>query len=576
MNPNVIEVDFNDINNLVVSADTEEVVDYAIAEEDDEEMEELPISLESCLLLNTVYIESIDEMKQFLCAKRRENEARQTDLKNTTNLKIVRDVTISNYGYSHPNSLIPFMAPYFKDVKGLTAPYNSDTIEKRTKGEINQSYVCTNKPWNVIERQRLKDILQFDTTQRLHKPLRDEKEKLTKDKSNITSNMQKIADLTTQIEDLNSVDPYQLPPPDRWDPTLDWLKFATELDTDHNADDCELYWNNFLHPAINKSEWTKEEDQRLESLVLLYGLHDWDKIALELGTNRMGWQCCSRYQSELNRDIKRIGPLTKAEAQLVEKVIEQCRVGDFIPWHQVKYFIEGRTLPQIKHYWNKINVPKRGDVWTEDENRQLSLAVKKYGRHNWRKVSQFLPGRSNRQCRERYMMRLNFGNDRKLGDWTTQEDKQILELAPKHDFKWVQLENQLKGRNARQIASRYELLIKYKSKERDTKKTKKRKLCTKSNFKTRTLTVKNKLYERIRQLINREKNQNLDQQLRFGKQRLAQRLEMEMQGIAVHSNKGRPKKSNAEENLESKIIDIFSAFDVKSSPKKMICKIIKI
>ena len=566
MTSNVIQIDLNDIG---VNADNEEIVDYMV-EDEEEELEELPINLESCLLLNNVYMESIDELKDYLISKRRENESRQTELRNNSNLKIVRDVTINNYGYSHPNSLIPFMAPYFKDVKGLTAPYNVDTIEKRSKGEMNQSYVCTNKPWNVNERERLKQILQFDATQRLHKPLRDEKERLTKDKSNISTNIDRITQLTAQIDDLNSINPFDLPLPDRWDPTLDWLKFATELDTDHNADDCELYWNNFLHPTINKKEWTKDEDQRLEGLVQIYGLHDWDLVAKQLGTDRLGWQCCSRYQSELNRDIKRIGPLTKAEAELVEKVIEQCRVGDFIPWHQVKYFIEGRTLPQIKHYWNKINVPKRGDVWTEDENRQLLLAVKKYGTHNWRKVAQFLPGRSNRQCRERYMMRLNFGIERKLGEWTAQEDRLILDLAPKHDFHWVKIEEKIKGRNARQIASRYELLIRYKSKGKDIRKTK-NKFGNKSLYATRTLTVKNKIYERIRQIINRDKNQDLDRQLRIGKQKLAQKLEMELKGITLPSNKGRPKKTAAEEGLDQKIIDLFATFDVKSSAKKIIC-----
>ena len=566
-NEAVFQIDINDIN--TVSADIEEVVGYAV--EDDDEDGELPISLESCLLLNQVYIESIDELKQFLISKKRENESRQQELKNT-NLKEVRDVAVPHTGLSHPNSLIPFMAPYFKDVKGLSAPFNADTIEKQRKGEINVSYVCTNKPWNVNERDKLKELIQQDTIQRLTKPLRDQKEALTKDKLNIVENKSKIDELTAMIEQQNNLDVEALDVPDRWDPSLDWLKFSTELDTDHNSDDCELYWNNFLHPDVNKTDWTKEDDRRLEELVKKHGMHDWDRVAEELGNGRLAWQCCQRYQSELNRDVKRVGPLTKAEAELVEKVIDQCRVGDFIPWHQVKYFIEGRTLPQIKHYWNKINVPKRGDSWTDDENRQLSLAVKKYGTHNWRKVATFLPGRSNRQCRERYMMRLNFGAERKLGDWTAQEDTKLLELAPKYKFSWVKMEHEMKGRNARQIASRYELLMKHKS-QGVKKKNDKRHGHKKAPFAaTRTLTVKNKVFEKIRQLINKEKNVDLDRQLRIGKQKLAQKLEMHMKGISVNANKGRPKKSNAEETMDNQITELFATFDYKSSPKKHFCK----
>lgn len=566
-NEAVFQIDLNDIN--TVSADTEEVVDYAV--EDDDEDAELPICLESCLLLNQVYVESIDELKQFLISKKRENDSRQQELKNNTHMKEVRDVSAPHSVYSHPNSLIPFMAPYFKDVKGLSAPFNEDTIEKQRKGEINVSYVCTNKPWNVNERDKLMELVQQDTIHRLIKPLRDKKELLAKDKLHISENKKQMDELTAKIEELNCLNSEKLQIPERWDKSLDWLKFSTELDTDHNADDCELYWNNFLHPKINKNAWSKEEDRRLEELVKEHGMHDWDRVAEELGTDRLAWQCCQRYQSELNREVKRVGPLTKIEAELVENVIEQCRVGDFIPWHQVKYFVEGRTLPQIKHYWNKINVPKRGDSWIDDENRQLSLAVKKYGTHNWRKVATFIPGRSNRQCRERYMMRLNFGAERKLGDWTAQEDRKLLELAPKCEFRWVKMESELKGRNARQIASRYELLMKHKNQGKKNRKNKRAK-GNSALAATRTLTVKNKVFEKIRQLINKEKNEDLDRQLRIGKQKLAQKLEMHLKGIPINVNKGRPKKSNAEQSLDTKITEMFATFDYKSSPKKHFCK----
>ncbi|XP_054164391.1 uncharacterized protein LOC128962084 [Oppia nitens] len=559
-------IDSNDIEiQDVLAADVEEVVDY---EEVDEP--ELPVNIQSCLLLNNVYIESIDELKQYLQSKRRENDSRQLELQNNSHLKTVKDVTINNYGYSHPNSLIPFMSPYFKDVKGLSAPANADTLEKRSNGHINEAYVCQNKPWNVVERQKLKTMLMMDAMERAYKPLRDEKELLTRNKADIVKNLPRITELTGLIDNMSN--DKNIPIPDRWDPSLDWLRFATELDTDHTADDCELYWNNFLHPLVSKTEWTKDEDNRLEKLVKKYGMRDWDRVSQELNTGRLAWQCCQRYQSELNRDLKRVGPLTKAEAETVEKVIDSCRVGDYIPWHQVKYFIEGRTLPQIKHYWNKINVVKRGDQWSDDENKVLMAAVKKYGTHNWRKVAQYIPGRSNRQCRERYMMRLNFGTDRKLGNWMPQEDKLILDLAPKCDFHWIKLENKIKGRNARQIASRYELLMKYNNVGKDVRKTKS-KFGNKSTFATKTLTVRNRLYEKIRHMINRQQNSgndNLDRILRVGKAKLAKKLELEKSGVSVTTRSGRPKKTVNEENIDAKITQLFAAYDHKSSPKKCV------
>jgi hypothetical protein len=566
------EIDSNYINiNLIES--TEELPNHEFEEEVVDSMgetAELTVSVESCVVLNKAYQESLEELKQYLISKRRENDSRQNELKSNADHDSVKDITLNNCGYTHPNSLIPFMAPYFKDIKGLSAPFNEDVMEKRRNGEINSAFVTPNKPWNLNERQRLLETIQMHSMESHQKPLRDEKEKLTKNKKSISIEvMEKINELTQQIDKIGEQMLSSIRLPDRGDQSIDWLKIATILDSDHSADDCEIYWDNFVHPDINKNEWTQEEDEKLEALVQKYGTRDWERVAQELQSGRLAWQCCSRYQMEFNRDLKRIGPLTKAEAETVEKVIESCRVGDYIPWHQVSYFIEGRTLPQIKHYWHKINVPKRGDVWTDEENKVLTAAVKKYGTHNWRKVSYYLPGRSNRQCRERYMMRLNF-TDRKLGNWTKSEDKDILRLAQIHDYKWVKLEEHIKGRNARQIASRYDLLMKYKSNGGIQSQTK-NKSSIKSKCGTRTLSVRNRLFDRIRSIINRSKgsNEDLDQILRTGRAKLAKRLELECKGINLTA-KGRPKKTMSEENLETKICQMFALYDHKSSPKKAI------
>lgn len=524
--------------------------------------EELPITLKSCLLLNRAYIESIEELKEYLISKMRENDCRQNDLKEKSDYESVKEMTV-NTGYSHPNSLIPFMSPYFKDIKGLSAKSNEDVIQKRNNGQINDSFLASSKTWNMNDRQKFENTFRVYEMQRLQKNLRDSKERLTKVKPFDTQTIEQINEVSQKLEQIGSQELSQLEMPERWDQSIDWLRVSTGLDSDHTADDCELYWNNFLHPNVNKNDWTKEEDNQLESLVKKYGMHDWDKVSQMLGTGRLSWQCCSRYQMEMNRDLKRIGPLTKAEAENVEQVIQSCRVGDYIPWHQISYFIEGRSLPQIKHYWNKINVIKRGDVWNDEENKVLSAAVKKYGIHNWRKVAHFLPGRSNRQCRERYMMRMNV-KDRKLGNWTPQEDKLILQLAKKHDYHWVKVEREFEGRNARQIASRYELLIKHKSNPKQITERSEN-----SRFGTRNLYAKNRINERIRQIINRSKAkfEDLDQILRIGRAKLAKRLELELKGFNL-SNKGRPKKSKSEENIDKKISEMFAVYDQKPSSKK--------
>lgn len=41
--------------------------------------------------------------------------------------------------------------------------------------------------------------------------------------------------------------------------------------------------------------------------------------------------------------------------------------------------------------------------WTPDEDKRLRVATMLFGAKNWKKIAQFVPGRTQVQCRERYM-----------------------------------------------------------------------------------------------------------------------------------------------------------------------------
>ena len=68
-------------------------------------------------------------------------------------------------------------------------------------------------------------------------------------------------------------------------------------------------WKNMLHPSINKSKWTREEDEMLKELVGIQETHDWDMIAEELDTGRTPFLCFHRWsQSQIfsRRNDKKI------------------------------------------------------------------------------------------------------------------------------------------------------------------------------------------------------------------------------------------------------------------------------
>jgi hypothetical protein len=40
--------------------------------------------------------------------------------------------------------------------------------------------------------------------------------------------------------------------------------------------------------------------------------------------------------------------------------------------------------------------------WVADEDKRLKVAAMLFGQKNWNKIAQFVPGRTQAQCRERY------------------------------------------------------------------------------------------------------------------------------------------------------------------------------
>ena len=95
------------------------------------------------------------------------------------------------------------------------------------------------------------------------------------------------------------------------------------------------------------------------------------------------------------------GKWTKQEDKDLETAIKLF--GDK-NWQQVANYLIGRTGQQCLHRWQKTVRPniKRGR-WTLQEDKSLTLAVKAYGSKNWIKVQQHVPGRTDVQCRERWV-----------------------------------------------------------------------------------------------------------------------------------------------------------------------------
>ncbi|NXI96541.1 SNPC4 protein, partial [Psophia crepitans] len=428
---------------------------------DDDIEGSLPQDPETCLQMNHVYQEviqeKIEEVKLLIAQNREQQKEIMCELGGPK-------VAKAGDGRNLPANVFlgHFMKPYFKDkTTGIGPPSNEDAKEKAAQGIKSFEQLLSTK-WKSREKTLLQKSVISDRLQRLLQPkllkMNYWNQKLEKVKTEMEKQIleKQIKEVEREIEAIN-----QLPESDllgnRFD-EHDWEKISNiHFDGQRNSEELRKFWQNWEHPSINKKEWTEEEIERLKKIAADHGYLDWQMIAQELGTNRTPFQCLQKYQI-YNKDLKR-KEWTKDEDQMLLELVQEMRVGSHIPYKKIAYYMEGRNSAQLIYRWTKSVDPslKKGP-WTPEEDAMLLAAVKKYGERDWYKIRTEVPGRSDAQCRDRYLKALHC--DVKKGKWSLEEEEQLIELVEKHGLgHWSKIASELPHRNSSQCLSKWKLMI---------------------------------------------------------------------------------------------------------------------
>uniref|UniRef100_A0A8C0HMV9 snRNA-activating protein complex subunit 4 n=1 Tax=Buteo japonicus TaxID=224669 RepID=A0A8C0HMV9_9AVES len=432
----------------------------------------LPQDPETCLQMNHVYQEVIQEKIEEVELLIAQNKEQQKEIMcELGGPKIAK----AGDGRNLPANVFlgHFMKPYFKDkTTGIGPPSNEDAKEKAAQGIKSFEQLLSTK-WKSREKTLLQKSVVSDRLQRLLQPkllkMSYWNQKLEKVKTEMEKQIleKQIKEVEREIEAIN-----QLPESDllgnRFD-EHDWEKISNiHFDGQRSAEELRKFWQNWEHPSINKKEWTEEEIERLKKIAAKHGYLDWQTIAQELGTNRTPFQCLQKYQV-YNKDLKR-KEWTKAEDQMLLDLVQEMRVGSHIPYKKIAYYMEGRDSAQLIYRWTKSVDPslKKGP-WTPEEDAMLLAAVKKYGERDWYKIRTEVPGRSDAQCRDRYLKALHC--DVKKGKWSLKEEEQLIELVQKHGLgHWSKIASELPHRTGSQCLSKWKLMIGSKKRSRPTKR----------------------------------------------------------------------------------------------------------
>ncbi|XP_052179782.1 uncharacterized protein LOC127793055 [Diospyros lotus] len=238
-------------------------------------------------------------------------------------------------------------------------------------------------------------------------------------------------------------------------PNVNWERLASMCVSGRSGAECESRWLNYEDPLINNNPWTKMEDKKLLHVVQERGISNWIDIAVLLGTNRTPFQCLARYQRSLNPSIMKRN-WTEDDDDKLRSAIETFGESN---WQLVASMLEGRTGTQCSNRWIKTLHPARQKVgrWTSDEDKRLKVAVMLFGPKTWRKIAQFVPGRTHVQCRERWFNSLDPSLN--LGEWTEEEDSRLKEAIGEHGYYWSKVAACLPRRTDNQCRRRWKVLL---------------------------------------------------------------------------------------------------------------------
>lgn len=90
--------------------------------------------------------------------------------------------------------------------------------------------------------------------------------------------------------------------------------------------------------------------------------------------------------------------------------------------------------------------------FTPHEDLNLKILVSYIG-YNWVKISQFMPGRNAKQCRDRYCNYLSEPHTNEK--WNPEEDRILLTFLTIIGTKWVEISRHIPGRSGNDVKNRW-------------------------------------------------------------------------------------------------------------------------
>jgi hypothetical protein len=105
------------------------------------------------------------------------------------------------------------------------------------------------------------------------------------------------------------------------------------------------------------------------------------------------------------------------------------------------------------HSGKLLDPPVGRGQWERQEDQAIIDYVRDNGSHSWVICAQFVPGRTPKQCRERWCNFLD--PDMSLAPWTPEEDATLISLHKKYGNQWARISGIMRNRSANAVKNRW-------------------------------------------------------------------------------------------------------------------------